>query len=199
MTTIISADTIYLATRNHHKISEIQYILGSQWNIKAAATLDQNLSWQETGTSFEQNAKIKVEAVKNLTSGFILGEDSGLCVDYLKGDPGIYSARYAGTEGDHKRNNLKLLDKLKGVPLEQRTAYFICCLVFSQPCGKQTVFTERCYGHILEAPQGRGGFGYDPLFKPRGRNLSLAELGKDEKNRISHRYKALMKWKSFIS
>ncbi len=147
----------------------------------------------ETGASFVENALIKARHAARHTGLPALADDSGLAVDALGGAPGVRSARYAGPGADDAANNRKLLEALAGVPPERRTARFHCVIAFVR--GAEDPVPVLCQGvwegRILEAPRGRGGFGYDPLFEVPGRGLSAAELDPAEKNRISHRGQAL--------
>jgi len=156
----------------------------SEWNISEA---------KEDGLSFIENALIKARHASRLTNLPALGDDSGLAVDALNGGPGIYSARYAGSDGDDGANNLKLLEALKGVPESERGAHFYCAMVMVRhaldPAPLMAI--GRWDGRIMEAPSGEGGFGYDPLFRVPDMNCSSAELPAQVKNRLSHRGQAL--------
>ena len=195
---------IVLATNNKDKIREIGEIIGSSYELIAAREIDPNVDWDETGKTFRENALIKAQVVKNILqeneqapSG-ILAEDSGLCVEALNGDPGIYSARYAGLDCNHKANNEKLLKNMVDVPQEKRHAYYICSLVFIDEKGKEHHFEGRCLGTIGDTQKGEQGFGYDPVFIPDGQVKTMAELGVSFKNTISHRLEAIGKWSKFL-
>ncbi|WP_443029755.1 XTP/dITP diphosphatase [Sporolactobacillus sp. KGMB 08714] len=156
----------------------------------------------ETGSTFRENAALKAETLSKKTKMVTIADDSGLAVDALDGEPGVFSARYAGTDKNSERNIDKLLDKLKDVPPEKRTARFICVLALSIP-GKPTRFAEgRCAGLITNGRRGMGGFGYDPVFLIPERQLTFAEMGAAEKNKISHRAHALQRlrenWGSWL-
>lgn len=187
-----------LCTHNRNKVKEMDSILrgilspsGAEFCVMTAEDVGVTDDIEETGTTFEENARIKASALAG--RGFVaIADDSGLEVDALGGAPGVYSARYSG-EGD-EGNNKKLLSELASVPDEHRTARFvsvICCIL---PDGREIVCRGECEGKILHAPRGEGGFGYDPLFlyEPMGR--SFAEISHDEKNQISHRGNALKKF-----
>ncbi|SMF54794.1 RdgB/HAM1 family non-canonical purine NTP pyrophosphatase [Pseudobacteriovorax antillogorgiicola] len=189
---------IYLATQNPKKIIELQAVLGSMWDVRSLASLDQEISWQETGTTFETNAQIKAEAVKPYTDACILADDSGLEVDALDGAPGVYSSRYSGLEGNDAANNTKLLTELQGIPEPQRSARFVCCLCFLDETRQVHFFRGTFEGRIGESPKGEFGFGYDPLFFPDNDARSLAEYSPEEKNKKSHRAQALHKFIEFI-
>ncbi|MBI5494896.1 MAG: RdgB/HAM1 family non-canonical purine NTP pyrophosphatase [Deltaproteobacteria bacterium] len=184
---------LFLCTSNRHKASEIGAVLGDDVVIVLPADLGVSAEVRETGGSFEENALIKARWGA-ATSGLpALGDDSGLCVDALDGAPGVRSARFALDHGrgrGDQDNNALLLERLHGVPDERRGAHFTCSLALCLPGGAERVFRGEVHGRIGRAPRGEHGFGYDPLFLlPDGRTMS--ELPADEKNRISHRGRAL--------
>lgn len=144
----------------------------------------------ETGKSFAENALIKARHVALYSCKASLADDSGLCVDYLAGKPGIRSARFAGRDANDRQRNEKVLEALNGVPFEKRTARFVCCVALVFECGNWVVFTGRLNGYITEKIIGDDGFGYDPIFYLPEYGLTLAQVG-EKKNRISHRAKAL--------
>lgn len=184
---------LVLATKNSGKVVEFRRLLeelGAK-NLEVVG-LDQYPEIgdiEETGTTFEENALLKARTICKLTGLPALADDSGICVDALNGAPGLYSARYSGN-GD-AANNEKLLDALKDVPDEKRSAYFICVAAYVRPDGYEVIEEGRFYGRILHQVVGNGGFGYDPLFAPNGMNCSSAELSAQEKDAISHRGKAM--------
>lgn len=184
---------LVLASNNKHKINEIKSIL--QKNGYTAEVLSLNdvgytAEIIEDGATFEENALIKARTVSAL--GYIgIADDSGLCVDALNGEPGIYSARYAGEPCDHQKNNDKILNALQGKKGNERSAAFVSTIACCLPDGAYFTVRGECRGEMLESLQGNGGFGYDPLFRPDGYSLTFAEISFDEKNRISHRAKAL--------
>jgi len=190
---------ILLATNNRHKISEIQAILGSDWQIIGVSDVAPRLTWEETGDSFLENARIKIAALRPHFAGAILADDSGLCVDALNGRPGVHSSSYGGIEGDHRRNLNKLLSDMATIPVGRRGAHFYCLLLLSRADGQECIFEGRCDGTISLAPSGVGGFGYDPIFIPDGCDVSMAELTDDQKNLISHRGKAVRAFKDQMS
>ena len=149
----------------------------------------------EDGNSFLDNALKKARAVSALTGETVLADDSGLEVAALHGAPGIYSARYAGKDADDRQNIRKLLDKMKGIPAEDRGAAFRCVLVLFRPDGAYESFDGRWEGRISEAPAGEGGFGYDPVFFLPEEGKTVAQLSSEFKNRISHRAQALAQLK----
>ena len=191
---------IVLATKNQGKVVEFRRILaelGSQ-NLEVIGldSFPEIGDIEETGSTFEENSLLKARTICMATGLPALADDSGICVDYLGGAPGIYSARYSGA-GD-QANNQKLLEALKSVPDDMRSAYFICVAAFVKPDGFEKVTEGRFYGRILHEVRGTGGFGYDPLFQPEGMNLSAAELIASEKDEISHRGRALRAIAPFI-
>lgn len=183
--------TIVIATKNAGKALEYRKLLAPhQIAVKTLADFPETISINENGHSFEENATIKAETVMNKLHLPVMADDSGLVVDALNGRPGIHSARYAG-DHDDEANNRKLLSELKGVPMERRTAHFHTTIVAILPSGAKLVANGRVDGHILMAPEGNNGFGYDPLFFVDEINKGMAELTADEKNQISHRGRAM--------
>ncbi len=183
---------LLIATRNNKKKKELQSIL-STWDVKLL-TLDDFEGMpeiEEDGTTFVENAIKKARVIAQLSGCITLADDSGLVVDALGGAPGVYSARFAGLDADDSDNNRKLLDMMKGIAQEQRTARFICVIAVVAPDGLVRTVQGVCEGRIETFGRGEGGFGYDPLFIPEGFQKTFAELGDDEKNRISHRGRAL--------
>ena len=191
--------TVVIATNNAHKVSEIRSALNFEgWEFKTLAEAGLASDPVEDADSFEGNARIKAraaaEAVRaaGLTAA-VLADDSGLAVDALDGAPGVYSSRYAGADGDDGANNAKLLAKLAAVPDGERTARFVCTLVFMDEDGTETVARGTIEGAIGREARGSEGFGYDPLFIPDafGGALTLAEVPQARKNAVSHRGNAL--------
>lgn len=186
----------YLATGNPHKLEEFEAILSAVRQdimVEGADAAGGMPPVEENADSFVGNAWIKARAL-NLRvpeGGAVLADDSGLCVEFLEGAPGVYSSRFAGAEATDEANNRLLLDLLEGVPPEERIAHFRCVIVLLEPDGREKVFDGRCHGRISVGASGKGGFGYDPVFVPSGYEVSFAELPAAEKNRISHRAVAL--------
>ncbi|WP_448248274.1 XTP/dITP diphosphatase [Thalassotalea agariperforans] len=185
--------TIVLATGNPGKVKELSQLL-SQHNIKIVPQSDFNVpDVPETGTTFVENAIIKARHAAKLTGLAAIADDSGLEVDALNGEPGVYSARYAGDNATDEKNNAKLLNELKDIKADKRTARFHCVLVYLRHEHDPTPVI--CHGvwegSILTEPRGEQGFGYDPLFWQESLQLSSAELDRDVKNSLSHRGKAL--------
>ena len=184
-----------LASNNAHKAAEFRAILadfGEEIIPQREAGCDFEV--EETGTTFEENAYLKAAAVTRATGQPAIADDSGLEVDALGGEPGVYSARYTGNheDTDEDRNNY-LLKKLGDTPLEQRTARFVSCICLTFPNGDVLRARGTMEGKILFAARGHNGFGYDPLFQTDGYDRSNGELTPEEKNAISHRGKALRK------
>lgn len=189
---------LYLATKNQGKRREIGAILQGICDVRTMDDLGVDIDWEESGATFHENAAIKARAVSAHTDQWVLADDSGLEVDALGGEPGVHSARWAGTDGDDEANRRKLLEKLEGIPKEKRQARFVCCLALStsengftkSPHGVR-YFVGALDGSIATKARGLGGFGYDPLFIPKGGRKTLAELSAEEKNVLSHRRRAL--------
>ena len=184
---------LVLATKNPGKVIEFERILAEfgarDLEVVGLDKFPQIGDIEETGKTFEENSLLKARTICKLTGLPALADDSGICVDALNGAPGLYSARYSG-QGD-AANNEKLLNELRDVPDEKRSAYFICVAAYVRPDGLEQVAEGRFYGSILRQVIGDGGFGYDPLFKPEGMELSSAQLSAAEKDAISHRGKAM--------
>lgn len=183
---------IIFATGNEHKMVEIRMILkdlGMPVVSLKEAGIDVDIV--EDGTTFEENARIKATAIAGMTGDIVLADDSGLEIDYLNKEPGIYSARYAGTDTSYDIKNQMLLDRLKGVPDEQRTARFVCAIAAAFPDG--TVLTARgtMEGRIGYEIAGENGFGYDPIFFLPEYGMTSAQITPEKKNELSHRGKAL--------
>ena len=182
-----------LATNNMKKLAEMQRILSPLGiHVVTAKTLGITLEdVEEDGDTFEANAKIKALAACRETNMPAIADDSGLCVDYLDGAPGLYSARFSGGHGNDEQNNDLLLEKLNGVPMEQRTAYYVCAICCVFPDGREITVRGECHGHIGFERDGHEGFGYDPLFLINGK--SFGKYTAEEKDKISHRGNALRK------
>ena len=186
-----------MATTNPGKFAEVQAFLAKlPLQITSLKNLTNPPEVVENGRTFEENALKKARTLAEYSGLLTLADDSGLEVDALGGEPGIYSARYAGAEGDDERNNQKLLGELTGVGEEQRTARFVCALALCAPQSqgmKEWVVRQTCEGRIAFAPSGSHGFGYDPLFFYPPFGKTLGEIERDVKATVSHRGKALMK------
>jgi XTP/dITP diphosphohydrolase len=186
---------LLLATRNQGKIVEFRRILDAlapgEIELVGLDQFPDLHDVEETGKTFEENALLKAREMSEATGLPAIADDSGLCVDALNGDPGIFSARWAGKHGDDRANLEKVLDQLKDVPEEGRAAYFLCMAALYLPDGRTHCEEGRFYGKILHAPVGTNGFGYDPIFQPEGLEISSAEMSSHEKDAVSHRGKAL--------
>lgn len=180
-----------LATNNMKKLEEMQRILSPLGiEVKTAAMLGIELpEVEEDGDTFEANAEIKAASACKITGLPAIADDSGLCVDYLDGAPGIFSARFAGEHGNDEKNNDLLLQKLEGVKQEDRTAHYVCAICCIFPDGRKIVVRGECEGLIGFERNGNAGFGYDPLFIVDGK--SFGRYTGEDKDKISHRGKAL--------
>jgi len=185
--------TIIVATKNKNKVKEIEAItreLGMKVMSRDEAGID-DIEVAEDGDTYEKNSLTKAKAIMSLCNEITIADDSGVEVDALGGAPGVISAMYAGDECDDQKNRDKLLRELEGVPLEKRTARFVSVISMVYPSGKEIVVRGESEGHIIFEERGTNGFGYDSLFVPLGYNKTYAELPAEEKNKISHRAKAL--------
>ena len=196
---------LILASNNAKKVKEIKEILkGLPIEVKSLKDEGIDIEVVEDGKTFEENAKKKAKEIyefllsKGKKDFIVLADDSGLEVDYLNGEPGIYSARYSGEHGNDDKNNEKLLENLKGVPKEKRGAQFVCQLSLFTDKGEYYTVRGEVRGFIIESIQGKGGFGYDPLFFYEPFNKTFGELEAEEKNKISHRGIALIKLKDTL-
>ena len=183
---------IFIATKNQKKLKELKRIL-IPMGFEVLCEADLDLPFKdaiEDGTTFEENALIKAKSGLSQTGLISVADDSGICVDYLNGRPGIFSARYSGEHGNDEMNNDKLLEELSGVPMEKRTAYYVAAIACVFPDGRNFTVRGECHGHIAYCRQtGNGGFGYDPLFISE--NGPFSQLTDEQKDAISHRGKAL--------
>ncbi len=196
---------IIFATGNAHKMIEIRQILDDpSWEVLSMKEAGIEIDIDETGTTFEENATIKAEAVAayikehkadagemGWSDAIVLADDSGLEIDYLNKEPGIYSSRYGGEDTSYDIKNQMLLDRLVGVPREKRTARFVCAIAAAFADRDPIVVRGTIEGYIGDKPAGENGFGYDPIFYVADKNCSTAELSPEEKNARSHRGNAL--------
>jgi len=190
---------LIVASHNAHKIEEIRDILkGFPVRILSLSDLNWNDPLIEDGSTYYENALKKAKAIADHFGKPTLAEDSGLEVDALFGQPGIYSARYAGERASDEINNRKLLTALQDIPLLHRTARYRCTLVLLCPDGEIHSWEGTCEGLITSCPRGDKGFGYDPLFLIPGYSKTFAELGDEVKNRISHRARAFAQFRNFL-
>ena len=179
--------TIILASKNRHKLAELQTLCGVPAScIRLATEYPDAPDVEEDGATFEENALIKARACRDYSGSWALADDSGLEVDALKGEPGIFSARYAGEHGNDAANNQLLLKNL-AAPNLRRTARFTCAIALVSPDGAEYATIGHCSGTIVHEARGNNGFGYDPLFLPDSYQKTFAELADDVKCKISHR------------
>lgn len=196
------AKTVVIATNNAHKVEEIESALSFKgWEFKTLKEAGIVSNPEETGTTFEENARIKAQAAHEISGLATLADDSGLVVDALDGAPGVYSSRYSGEDGNDEANNQKLLREMADVPADKRTARFVCTLVFIDEDGFEKVAKGTIEGSIGYEEKGEEGFGYDPLFIPNvfGGTKTLAEVSQTEKNSVSHRGNALRNLKKLLT
>ncbi|MBR6380764.1 MAG: XTP/dITP diphosphatase [Lachnospiraceae bacterium] len=184
---------LIFATGNQGKMREIRMIMeGTGYEILSMKEAGANIDAEENGETFEENALIKARAAAKLLPGdIVLADDSGLVVDALGGEPGIYSARYLGTETPYSVKNANIIERLEGVPDEKRTARFVCAIAAVLPDGREKVVRGVIEGRIGYAERGEHGFGYDPIFYVPELGCTTAEIPEEEKNEISHRGRAL--------
>jgi XTP/dITP diphosphohydrolase len=190
---------IIFATGNKDKMREIKEIMAGM-DVEISSMKEAGISPDitEDGQTFEENALIKARAVAAYTDAIVLADDSGLEIDYLNKEPGVYSARYMGEDTPYTVKNQALLNRLSGVPKEQRTARFVCAIAAVLPDKSELVTRQTMEGYIGDAPEGENGFGYDPIFYPDGYTCSSASLSPEEKNAISHRGKGLRAMKELL-
>lgn len=185
---------VIIATKNKGKAKEFERMfLPLGYDVKTLLDFDDMEDIEETGQTFEENAVIKAETLSKALGRVVIADDSGLIVDALNGEPGIFSARYAGEEKNDEANMDKVLKLLNGVPKEERTARFYCALAIAFPSEKTKTVHGVCEGFILTERRGSYGFGYDPIFWVSEKDQAMAELPPEEKSEISHRAKALKK------
>lgn len=191
---------VVAASRNRHKIEEIDAItkkFGMHIISRDEAGVP-DIEITEDGQTFEDNSLKKAREIMKLCGQITIADDSGLMVDCLNGAPGVYSARFAGEDGNDEKNNQKLLMLLEGVPEEKRTAEFVSVITMVYPDGNIITARGECRGRIITEPAGDNGFGYDPLFVPDGYDRTFAQLTAEEKNSVSHRAAALEKLKKLL-
>ena len=182
---------LLVATRNRHKVEEMKGILDVPGlELVSLLEVENPPMIEENGSTFQENALIKARAVAERFSSWAMADDSGIEVDALNGEPGVRSARFGGEGLSDAHRNRLLLDRLRGVPLERRTARFRCVIAVVSPEGDEFLAEGKCEGRIAFEPRGDHGFGYDPVFLLED-GRTMAELAPEEKNRISHRYRAL--------
>ena len=185
---------VILASKNPHKLTELSAILSQHgFEIALESEYGLDIDVDETGTTFEENSLLKAEAVMKASGLPVLADDSGLMVDALDGAPGVYSARYGHKSSDGERTAF-LLENMKDVPDEKRTAKFVCVITCLWPDGRKSVARGECPGVITREVHGEHGFGYDPVFYLPELGMTYAELPSEQKNAISHRARALQEF-----
>jgi XTP/dITP diphosphohydrolase len=189
---------LLIATKNAHKTGEIREILGSHWDVTDLTAHPEIPAPDETGSTFEANARIKAESASRIFGGLVLSDDSGLEVDALNGAPGVDSAIYGGKHGDDAGNRARLKRELSGADrLKPWKARFRCVMALAENGRTLATFDGRVEGQVIDAERGEGGFGYDALFVPDGYDQTFGELSAKVKNELSHRARALgrvMEW-----
>ena len=187
---------LILATRNAHKTAEIRAMVGDRFEVLDVTEFPDLPAIEETGTTFLKNARLKAEGISRHVGGWVLSDDSGLEVDALDGAPGVWSSSYGGEEGNHTKNNARLLVEMAGRP--DRNARFRCTMVLARGGEEVANFHGTVEGRLVDSLHGTGGFGYDPLFIPVGYNQTFAELGDVIKNTLSHRSRALVQAMAYL-
>jgi len=180
---------LIVATRNAHKTAEIRALVGGKFEVCDATEFPEFPEIEETGITFLENARLKALGISSKIEGWVLSDDSGLEVDALGGAPGVWSSSYGGEEGNHAKNNARLLAEMAGVA--NRQARFRCTMVLALAGVEQANFSGTVEGRIIDTCEGDRGFGYDPLFIPEGHQQTFAQLGDAIKNSLSHRARAL--------
>jgi XTP/dITP diphosphohydrolase len=188
-----------VATRNAHKTREIQRILGADFAVSDLSAYPQTPETVESGKTFEENAVLKATAAARQLPGLVVADDSGLEVDALGGAPGIYSARYAGQNATDRQNIDKLLAELARIERAKRSARFRCVIALAREGKLLGTFEGVVEGVVVDSPRGTSGFGYDPLFMPNGFGKTFGQLSPTEKDRVSHRARALEKLRVRLS
>ncbi len=189
---------LLFATGNKDKLREIREILGDDYEVVSMKDAGFDMDIEENGTTFEENALIKARAIAKASNCLTLADDSGLEIDAMDKQPGIYSARFLGHDTDYDYKNNYILEKLKDVPEDKRTARYACAVAAVWPDGREKAVTEYFEGRIGYEQKGNGGFGYDPIFFVPEYQKTAAELTPDEKNAMSHRGKALRAIKKML-
>ena len=183
--------TLLVATRNNHKTKEIGQILGARWDVRDLTSLVEAPIVKETGSTFAENAALKAVVISESFSELVLADDSGLAIDALSGEPGVYSARFAGDDATDAQNRLKLIGLLETLPAEEFPARFQCEMVLARQGEILGCFSGTVEGIVVPFERGDRGFGYDSMFIPAGYNQTFAELPSEVKNNLSHRARAL--------
>jgi len=190
--------TLLIATRNRHKTREIGQMLGSGWDVRDLSTLLHAPRIEETGVTFEENATLKALPISRIFTGLVLADDSGLEVEALSGAPGVYSARFAGSNADDAENRFLLIQKLRILGGQEFAARFRCVMVLASQGELLGSFTGTIKGKVVLEERGESGFGYDSIFVPQGYTETFGELQAEIKNSLSHRGRALAKVLEFL-
>ncbi len=188
---------IIIATKNRGKLAEFSELLGNYFSFKSLLDFDQAPKIIENGSTFEENALKKAEIISAFFNKITIADDSGLVVKALNGEPGIYSARYAGNNSTDDENVNKLLKNIKAI--KNRQAKFVCVIAFVNPSGTTKLFEGSCEGVIIDEKRGNNGFGYDPIFYLPEMQKTMAELDPADKNKISHRSIAAKKLANYLN
>lgn len=188
-----SMKQIILATKNKNKLVEVKAVLGNDYEVLSMEDIGIDVDVEENGTTFEENATIKAEAICKICGKPVMADDSGLEIDYLDKKPGVLSARFLGHDTPYDIKNAKILEMLEDVPEEKRTARFVCSIAVAFPDRDTVVVRDTIEGIIGYESAGENGFGYDPIFYVPELKKTTAQLSMEEKNKISHRGKALVK------
>ena len=188
-----SMKQIILATKNKNKLVEVKAVLGNGTKVLSMEDIGIDVDVEENGTTFEENATIKAEAICKICGKPVMADDSGLEIDYLDKKPGVLSARFLGHDTSYDIKNAKILEMLEDVPEEKRTARFVCSIAVAFPDRDTVVVRDTIEGIIGYESAGENGFGYDPIFYVPELKKTTAQLSMEEKNKISHRGKALVK------
>jgi XTP/dITP diphosphohydrolase len=187
--------TIYLATNNAHKVQEIMQIIGDGFELKTLADLNHTTELPETGNTFYQNSAQKAQLIHDTYGVNVMADDSGLEIEALNGRPGVDSAHYAGPQRSHAHNMALVLDEMKGVANRNAQFTAVISLIYN---GFLHQFEGTVQGSIRLEKTGTDGFGYDPIFEPKGYNITFAEMTAEQKNTVSHRKNALLKLEAFF-
>jgi XTP/dITP diphosphohydrolase len=190
---------LVLGSRNKKKLRELVDLLSDLVEVTDLSPYPDAPEVEETGSTFEENARLKATTLASVLKEWVLGEDSGLVVPTLGGQPGLYSARWAGKQGDDAANNAKLLTELAAKTGDDRAAYYVSTAALSDPTGKVVVVVDgKCWGRIVTEPRGDGGFGYDPLFEIPEYHRTFGDLSPVVKHALSHRGRAIAKLRPIV-
>lgn len=183
---------IMIATHNQNKLDQFRDLFGQHFSltVKGLGSIPEIPEIIEDQDTFEGNAIKKAQTIAELIKGPVIADDSGIVVPALGGEPGVYSARYAGEHATDEQNNAKLIERIRTLPMAKREAKYVCVMALAIPGQKPKVVRGECTGHVIETPTGTGGFGYDPIFYLPAEKATMAELPTERKYQISHRGKA---------